>query len=174
MHEISQIDTSISKSESYAFLKKQAESLFEGENDALANTANFSSLLFNTLPDINWVGFYFLKETAHELILGPFQGKVACVRIPLGRGVCGTSAFKKETIVVENVHEFPGHIACDSASNSEIVIPLLKDGKLLGVLDVDSPVLKRFDSEDHAGLEMLVSVLLKATSFKSLVHYYLD
>lgn len=172
MHEISTIDTSLSKPKLYALLKKQTSSLFEGENDALANCANFSALLFQTLPDINWAGFYFLKSSAHELILGPFQGKVACVRIPLGRGVCGTAAFKKETILVENVHEFPGHIACDSASNSEIVIPLLKDEKLIGVLDIDSPVLKRFDADDRAGLEMLVSVFLKATSFKNLALYY--
>ncbi len=172
MHEISTIDTLLSKPELYAFLKKQTESLFEGENDVLANCANFSALLFQSLPNINWAGFYFLKESVHELILGPFQGKVACVRIPLGRGVCGTAAFKKETILVENVHEFPGHIACDSASNSEIVIPLLKDEKLIGVLDIDSPLLKRFDNEDRAGLEMLVSVFLKATSFKNLGLYY--
>ncbi|MES2765290.1 MAG: GAF domain-containing protein [Bacteroidota bacterium] len=174
MYETSQIDISLSKAELYALLKKQTESLFEGENDAVANCANFSALLFQTLPDINWAGFYFLKESVHELILGPFQGKVACVRIPVGNGVCGTAAFKKETILVENVHEFPGHIACDSASNSEIVIPLLKDGELLGVLDIDSPVLKRFDAEDRTGLETLVSVFLKATTFKNLMHYYED
>lgn len=174
MNETPQIDISLSKAELYTLLKKQTESLFEGENDALANSANFSALLFNTLPDINWAGFYFLKESVHELIVGPFQGKIACVRIPLGSGVCGAAAMQRETILVENVHEFPGHIACDALSNSEIVIPLIKHDKLLGVLDIDSPVLKRFDSEDRAGLETLVSVFLKATSFKSLVHYYLD
>jgi GAF domain-containing protein len=174
MHDIPHFDITISKPELYALLKKQTQSLFEGENDALANCANFSALLFNSLPEINWAGFYFLKPSANELILGPFQGKVACVRIPVGKGVCGTAAFNKETILVENVHEFPGHIACDSASNSEIVIPLLKDGNFLGVLDIDSPVLKRFDAEDRAGLETLVSVFLKATSFKNLSRYYED
>jgi len=174
MHDLPHFDITLSKAELYTLLKKQIESLFEGENDLLANCANFSALLYTSLPEINWAGFYFLKPTANELILGPFQGKVACVRIPIGKGVCGTAALKKETVLVENVHEFPGHIACDSASNSEIVLPLIKDGELFGVLDIDSPLLKRFDADDRAGLEILVSVFLKATSFKNLTRYYED
>jgi len=144
------------KGEVYAELLAQLRALIEGEDDFIANAANFSALLFHTLPDLNWAGFYLLK--GGELVLGPFQGRPACVRIPLGSGVCGTAAGERRTIVVENVHEFPGHIACDSASNSEVVVPLLKEGELLGVLDLDSPSVGRFDAEDAGGLKELVRV----------------
>ncbi|HEX8190685.1 MAG TPA: GAF domain-containing protein [Pyrinomonadaceae bacterium] len=147
------------KGETYAELAAQLRALVEGEEDFIANAANFSSLIFHTLPDLNWAGFYLLK--GGELVLGPFQGKPACVRIPLGGGVCGAAAAARRTVVVENVHEFPGHIACDSASNSEVVVPLLKGGELLGVLDLDSPSLGRFDGEDAEGLEELVRVFLR-------------
>jgi len=150
-----------SKTDFYKSLTSQLYHLLEGERDFLANTANFSALLFNTMPDVNWVGFYFYKGGG--LVLGPFQGKPACVRIAIGKGVCGTAAEKMKTVVVKNVHEFPGHIACDSASNSEIVVPLIKHGKLIGVLDIDSPQLARFDDEDKAGLENLVELLLSSS-----------
>src|SRR5215218_2541282 len=123
------------KGETYAELAAQLRALVEGEDDFIANAANFSSLVFHTLPDLNWAGFYLLK--GGELVLGPFQGKPACVRIPLGGGVCGTAAAERRTIVVPDVHAFAGHIACDSASNSEVVVPLIRDGHLLGVLDID-------------------------------------
>src|SRR5215216_481664 len=138
------------KGETYAGLAEQLRALVEGEEDATANAANLASLVFHTLPDLNWAGFYLLK--GGELVLGPFQGKPACVRIALGSGVCGTAAASRRTVVVENVHEFPGHIACDSASNSEVVVPLLRGDELLGVLDLDSPSLGRFDAEDAEGL----------------------
>jgi GAF domain-containing protein len=141
----------------YVELEKQLRSLLKGETDLIANTANTAALLYHSLPDLNWAGFYFLKGDV--LVLGPFQGQPACVRIPLGRGVCGTAANERRTLVVPNVHEFPGHIACDSASNSEIVIPLQKDEKVLGVLDLDSPNLGRFDDTDREGLERLVRLL---------------
>jgi L-methionine (R)-S-oxide reductase len=150
-----------SKTDFYKSLTSQLYHLLEGERDFLANTANFSALLFNTMPDVNWVGFYFYKGGG--LVLGPFQGKPACVRIAIGKGVCGTAAEKMKTVVVKNVHEFPGHIACDSASNSEIVVPLIKQGKLIGVLDIDSPQLARFDEEDKAGLENLVELLISSS-----------
>lgn len=147
-----------SKSDLYGSLQKQARSLLEGERDFIANAANFSALLFHSLPDVNWVGFYLLKEG--ELVLGPFQGQPACVRIAVGKGVCGTAAAQGQIILVDNVHEFPGHIACDSASNSEIVVPLIKGGALIGVLDLDSPSLKRFDDDDAQGLHELVGIFL--------------
>jgi GAF domain-containing protein len=134
-----------------------------GERDLIANAANFSSLVFHGLPDLNWAGFYFLKNG--ELVLGPFQGRPACLRIRVGQGVCGTAVAKRRTTVVRSVHEFPGHIACDSASNSEIVVPLVKGERLLGVLDLDSPSLARFDDEDAAGLETLVRILLASTGW---------
>jgi L-methionine (R)-S-oxide reductase len=151
----------ISKSELYDQLASQLSSLLAGERDLIANAANFSSLIFHSLPDLNWAGFYFEKDG--ELVLGPFQGRPACVRIALGQGVCGTAATKCATTIVPNVHEFPGHIACDSASNSEIVVPLLKGERFIGVLDLDSPVPARFDEEDAAGLETLVKILLAST-----------
>jgi GAF domain-containing protein len=155
--EISTTETT-SKAELYAILQSQLQSLLEGERDFIANAANFSSLLYHSLPDLNWAGFYLLKEG--ELVLGPFQGKPACVRIAMGKGVCGTAAEHRQTLLVENVHEFPGHIACDSESNSEIVVPLIKDQQLIGVLDLDSPLFGRFDDEDARGLNELVSLFM--------------
>jgi L-methionine (R)-S-oxide reductase len=150
-----------SKTEMYSNLASQLRSLFEDERDFIANAANLSSLLYHSLPDLNWAGFYIHKSD--ELVLGPFQGKPACVRIPMGQGVCGTAAQERQTILVDNVHEFPGHIACDSESNSEIVLPLVKDGELLGVLDLDSPVLGRFDEHDARGLNELADIFLDHT-----------
>lgn len=150
-----------SKPELYEHLAGQLKALLEGERDALANAANFSALLFHSLPQVNWAGFYVHKGGG--LVLGPFQGRPACVRIALGKGVCGTAAERRETVMVENVHEFPGHIACDSASNSEIVVPLLRGGRLVGVLDLDSPALARFDDADKVGLERLARIFLEAT-----------
>lgn len=142
----------------YANLVVQLLSLLKGEHDFVANAANFSALLFNALPNVNWAGFYFLK--GEELVLGPFQGNPACVRIPLGKGVCGVAAKQLETIIVPNVHEFPGHIACDVASNSEIVVPLFDGERLLGVLDLDSQAIGRFDDQDAEGLNELVTVFV--------------
>jgi L-methionine (R)-S-oxide reductase len=142
----------------YANLVVQLLSLLKGEHDLVANAANFSALLFNSLPNVNWAGFYFLQED--ELVLGPFQGNPACVRIPMGQGVCGMAAQQCETIIVPNVHEFPGHIACDVASNSEIVVPLFDGERLLGVLDLDSPEIGRFDDQDAEGLNELVTVFV--------------
>jgi GAF domain-containing protein len=146
------------KTEQYRELHQQLAALLAGEADGLANCANFTALLYETLPELNWVGFYFMR--GGELLLGPFQGKVACVRIALERGVCGCAARERRALVVPDVHEFPGHIACDTASRSEIVVPLLQRGKLLGVLDLDSPVLSRFDQDDAAGLARAVELLL--------------
>src|SRR5215813_4823607 len=151
-----------SKSGLYDQLATQLSSLLAGERDLIANAANFSSLIFHSLPDLNWAGFYFEKDG--ELVLGPFQGQPACVRIKIGQGVCGAGAAKCETVIVPNVHEFPGHIACDSASNSEIVVPLMKDSRVLGVLDLDSPLPARFDQEDAQGLEQLVRILLSSVT----------
>ncbi len=166
MHEI-QSAAGLSKREAYAQLNTQLAGVFTGERNGLANTANMSALLFQALPGLNWAGFYFLR--GNELVLGPFQGKVACVRIALGRGVCGTAAQKRLTIIVPDVHAFPGHIACDAASRSEIVVPLVKDGQLLGVLDLDSPDLARFDQDDAAGLEAAVASLLQHSDLGRLV-----
>lgn len=151
------------KTELYATLGSQLRSLLEGERDLIANAANLSSLLFHSLPDVNWTGCYLLK--GNELVLGPFQGKPACVRIALGSGVCGTAAEQRQTILVDNVNDFPGHIACDSASNSEIVVPILIGERLIGVLDIDSPSLSRFDDQDAKGLNDLVNVFVTATDF---------
>ena len=151
-----------SKQELYDQLASQLSSLLAGERDLVANAANFSSLIFHALPDLNWAGFYFAKDD--ELVLGPFQGQPACVRIRVGQGVCGAGASKCETVIVPNVHEFPGHIACDSASNSEIVVPLMKGERLIGVLDLDSPLPARFDQDDAAGLESMVRILLSSVS----------
>lgn len=151
-----------SKHTLYDQLATQLSSLLAGERDLVANCANFSALIFQTLPDLNWAGFYFAKDG--ELVLGPFQGKPACVRIRVGQGVCGAGAAKCETVIVANVHEFPGHIACDTASNSEIVVPVMKNSRLIGVLDLDSPLTARFDEEDAAGLEQLVHILLSSVS----------
>ena len=146
------------KSLIYSQLDAQLAELLADEPDWIANTANFAALIYHGLDDLNWAGFYFLQ--ADELVLGPFQGKPACRRIALGRGVCGTAAVRRETVVVENVHEFPGHIACDAVSNSEIVVPLVDGDRLLGVLDLDSPTLGRFDAVDQEGLERLVATLV--------------
>jgi GAF domain-containing protein len=149
----------LTKTAAYRQLNDQFSALLAGERDGLANSANLTALLFQTLPQINWVGFYFLR--GGDLVLGPFQGKVACVRIAMGRGVCGASAQRRETVIVPDVHAFPGHIACDAASRSEIVIPLLHQGQLLGVLDLDSPELARFDADDADGLNSLADQLLQ-------------
>lgn len=144
----------------YRIVHDQLTALLEGEKNTIANLSNTAALLNQFLPNINWVGFYLLEED--ELVLGPFQGLPACVRIPFGRGVCGTSLAQNKTIVVEDVHQFPGHIACDAASRSEIVIPLHKDGEIFGVLDIDSPITNRFSSIDQQGLETLVAILEKS------------
>lgn len=144
----------------YAELKRDLAALLAGERDFIANAANTAALLYERLPAVNWVGFYRLLDG--ELVLGPFQGRPACVRIPLGAGVCGTAAVRRRTVLVKNVHEFPGHIACDPASRSEIVIPLMRGEQLLGVLDLDSPQPGRFDAEDQAGLESLAALLIRA------------
>lgn len=149
-----------SKAQLYEELAVQASAMLEGEKDPVANAANLASLIWHILPDLNWAGFYFLKRG--ELVVGPFQGKPACVRIALGKGVCGAAAAKRETVVVPNVHEFAGHIFCDSASNSEIVVPLLDGSRLLGVLDLDSPKLARFDQADRAGLELIAAIWVKS------------
>ena len=148
----------VSKTELYANLQSQLRSLLDGERDLIANAANLSALLYHSLPDLNWAGFYLSK--GDELVLGPFQGKPACVRIAMGKGVCGTAAEQRQTIMVDNVHDFPGHIACDSASNSEVVVPLVKDERLLGVLDLDSPSFARFDDEDARGLNELAEIFI--------------
>ncbi len=145
----------------YDQLTSQLLGLLADERDFIANAANFSSLLYHSLPDVNWAGFYLLKEG--ELVLGPFQGKPACIRIALGKGVCGTAAERRQTLLVDNVHDFPGHIACDSESNSEIVVPLVDGDRLLGVLDVDSPTHARFTEEDAQGLNDLVEIFLAAS-----------
>jgi L-methionine (R)-S-oxide reductase len=146
------------KEDNYDLVKKQLKALLEDEKNQVANLSNASALLNQFLDRINWVGFYLMDEK--ELVLGPFQGLPACVRIPVGRGVCGTAVQKKETILVEDVHQFPGHIACDAASQSEIVIPLLKNGEVIGVLDIDSPEKARFDEIDKQKLEEFVEVLM--------------
>lgn len=146
----------------YAMLSKQLDALLTGEQDVIANLSNASALLNQFLQEINWVGFYLMKDG--ELVLGPFQGLPACVRIPVGRGVCGSAVEQKKTFVVEDVHAFPGHIACDAASNSEIVIPLLKEDEVIGVLDIDSPIKNRFSAEDEQGLTLFVQTLLKHLS----------
>jgi len=151
----------LSKAACYREIADQLASVFSGERNGIANAANMAALLFQSLPDLNWAGFYFYQEG--ELALGPFQGKVACIRIALGRGVCGTAAERRETVIVPDVSAFPGHIACDSASRSEIVIPLVRGGRLLGVLDLDSPVLARFDGEDAAGLGAAAALFLKCS-----------
>ena len=147
------------KAEQYTMLSKQLDALLTGEPNAIANLSNASALLNQFFDRINWVGFYLMEDG--ELVPGPFQGLPACVRIPVGRGVCGTAVANKETIIVPDVHAFPGHIACDAASQSEIVVPMIKDGEVIGVLDIDSPEKDRFQTEDQQGLEQFVSVLLK-------------
>ncbi|MFN2515456.1 MAG: GAF domain-containing protein [Pyrinomonadaceae bacterium] len=154
-----QTASSPAKSELYTTLASQLRSLLENERDFIANAANFASLVFHSLPDLNWAGFYLHKND--ELVLGPFQGKPACVRIAMGKGVCGTAAQQRQTILVDNVHEFPGHIACDSESNSEIVLPLIiNNEQLIGVFDLDSPLFGRFDDDDARGLTELAEIFI--------------
>lgn len=151
------------KPEQYAQLLEQARALMAGEPDRIANAANLSALVYHALPDLNWVGFYFFD--GNELVVGPFQGLPACVRIALDTGVCGAAARTRQTQRVDDVHAFPGHIACDSASNSELVVPLVAaDGRLVGVFDLDSPKHARFDAEDQAGLEALASAFVQASA----------
>lgn len=149
-----------SKAELYAELAEQARGLLAGERDRVANAANFAALAWHALPDINWCGFYFFD--GKELVVGPFQGKPACIRIALGKGVCGTAASTRQTQVVDDVHAFAGHIACDSASNSEIVVPLFDGAQLIGVWDVDSPSFARFDADDRAGMEALCAIFVES------------
>ena len=148
---------STEKTAFYRLLNQQAQALIEQESDLIANMANLSALIFNQMPDLNWAGFYIMRDG--ELVLGPFQGQVACVRIPVGKGVCGTAVATGEVQLVKDVHEFPGHIACDAASNSEIVLPLRHKGEIIAVLDIDSPSLARFDAEDQQGLEQFIAIL---------------
>jgi len=150
-----------SKTEFYQDLAAQLTALLGDERDRIANAANVSAFLFMCVPDLNWAGFYFMQDGG--LVVGPFQGKPACVRIAVGDGVCGTSVKDRRTILVENVHEFPGHIACDAGSQSELVVPLFKNGEIIGVLDLDSPRLSRFDAEDQAGLEKLAEIFVAAS-----------
>jgi len=149
-----------SKPDQYAQLAAQAEALLAGEHDRIANAANLSALVYHALPALNWVGFYFFDGA--ELVVGPFQGLPACVRIPLDRGVCGAAARTRTTQRIADVHAFPGHIACDAASRSELVVPLVRDGALLGVFDLDSPVPERFDVEDQAGLETIAALFVRS------------
>lgn len=159
MHEL-KIPSGGAKTEFYAELRTQLAALLEGETDLIANTANMASLLYHALPEVNWAGFYFLNGS--ELVLGPFNGKPACVRIGMGKGVCGSAAAAGKSLLVEDVHAFPGHIACDAASRSELVIPLIRNGEALGVLDLDSPLPGRFTVEDRAGCESLAETLLNS------------
>lgn len=164
------MQTIISNTDDFSLLARQVSSILDGERDLTSNAAQFSAFVYEAIPDLNWAGFYFARPGkqggTQELLVGPFQGKVACARIPFARGVCGTSAQERRTIVVEDVHAFPGHIACDSASNAEIVIPLIKDGQLHGVFDIDSPVLNRFSEADRIGLEAMVAAFLAATDMR--------
>jgi GAF domain-containing protein len=161
MHETATLDLH-DKPAAYRELAAQLAALLAGERNAVACAANTASLLYWSLPDVNWAGFYFVEPVSGDLVVGPFQGKPACVRIPLGKGVCGTAAVNRRTLVVPDVHEFPGHIACDAASASEVVVPILAGDRLLGVLDLDSPRRERFDAADGRGLEQLVAIYLAA------------
>jgi len=144
----------------YHDLAEELDALLRGETDPVANAANTAAAIYHSLPDLNWVGFYFVR--GQELVLGPFQGKPACVRIPLGKGGCGTAAAERRSVLVADVHAFPGHIACDSASNSEIVIPLVRNRRLLGVLDIDSPRLDRFAEPDRVGCEAIAALYIRS------------
>lgn len=163
---------SLSKQDQYAELHRQMTALLAGEANPIANAGNFSALVMASLSGLNWCGFYFFNGT--ELVLGPFQGKPACLRIPLNRGVCGAAASSRQTQLVPNVHDFPGHIACDAASQSEIVVPLVRDGALIGVWDVDSPMLNRFDMDDQRGMEALCQVYLRSLDGLALPLYRSD
>jgi GAF domain-containing protein len=165
MHALNDDIRSLAKPALYDELELSLRGLLAGEPNLVACAANMSSLLYWSLPDLNWAGFYLLDEASGDLLVGPFHGKPACVRIPLDRGVCGAAASQRRTLIVRDVHAFPGHIACDSASNSEIVVPIvLADGRLLGVLDLDSPTLDRFDQDDAQGLERLVATFVSAVA----------
>jgi L-methionine (R)-S-oxide reductase len=159
VHETRPIATD--KATAYAELSQTLDALLAGEPNPISGAANMAALLYWSLPDLNWAGFYLVDVASGDLLVGPFQGKPACVRIPIGKGVCGTAAARRETIVVQDVHEFPAHIACDAASNSEIVVPIVVGDRLVGVLDLDSPRRQRFDEQDARGLEALVRVFLK-------------
>lgn len=161
MHDMN-VDLTLPKPGLYAALNEQLAALIADERDLIANLANTAALLFHGLPGLNWAGFYLLREG--ELVVGPFQGRPACVRIAMGRGVCGTAAVQRSTIVVQDVNAFPGHIACDGASLSEIVVPLVHGNELVGVMDLDSPQRARFDAQDQAGLERLAATLLRQWS----------
>jgi L-methionine (R)-S-oxide reductase len=150
-----------SKPEFYHAFLQQLQALLDGEDDPIANAANISALMFLMMPDLNWAGFYLLK--GDELVLGPFQGKPACVRIPIGRGVCGTAVARGAAVLVEDVHAFPGHIACDAASRSELVVPIHRDGRVIGVIDLDSPIPARFDLEDQAAIERVAALYVSAS-----------
>jgi GAF domain-containing protein len=150
------------KKHDYAELGRSLAALLEGETDLIACAANTVALIFLGLPDLNWAGLYLVEPRSGDLLVGPFQGRPACVRIPLGQGVCGTSAAQRRTLIVPDVHAFPGHIACDAASNSEIVVPVIDGERLIGVLDLDSPILRRFDDDDARGLESLVRIFVAA------------
>ena len=147
----------------YRDLAQQLEALLHGETDAIANAANTASLIFTTLPDLNWAGFYFLRQP-DELVLGPFQGKPACVRIAVGRGVCGAAVKERRSMLIEDVHAFADHIACDAASRSELVVPLFRGEEVIGVLDLDAPIQSRFDADDQRGIEAIASIYMKASS----------
>lgn len=153
-------DPNLPKPELYRELVGSARAIVDGEPDAVANMANLSALIWQFLPQLNWAGFYRMVDG--ELVLGPFQGKAACIRIPLGQGVCGTAAANGETQLVPDVHAFPGHIACDAASASELVVPVMRDGQVIAVIDLDSPVLNRFDADDAAGIEALAHAIAAA------------
>jgi GAF domain-containing protein len=149
------------KAEFYRTLGRQVDALLEGERDPIANAANVSALLFQLMPDLNWAGFYFLRSG--ELVLGPFQGKPACVRIAVGKGVCGAAVARRQSIVVEDVETFPGHIACDAASRAELVVPLMRGNTIAGVIDLDSPTPGRFDADDRAGIESVAERYLRGS-----------
>ncbi len=153
----------VGKAEMYRELAQQLEALLAGERDAIANAANTSALLFQLLPDLNWAGFYFLRGAREELVLGPFQGRPACVRIAVGKGVCGTAVVRRQAVLVADVQEFPGHIACDAQSRAELVVPLMRGGEIFGVLDLDSPLPGRFDAEDKAGIERAAEIYVAAS-----------
>ena len=162
MHALNDDLRSLAKPALYEELELRLRGLLMGESNLIACAANMAALLYWSLPDLNWAGFYLVEPRTGDLLLGPFQGKPGCVRIPIGKGVCGTAAERRETVIVADVHAFEGHIACDSASNSEVVVPILDGGRLIGVLDLDSPVPARFDADDTRGLEVLVQVFVAA------------
>lgn len=166
MHELQPIGD-LDKPEFYRELARQLEALLEGERDPVANAANAAALLYHSLPDVNWVGFYFLRDQ-DELIVGPFQGKPACVRIPVGKGVCGTAVVRRQPVLVSDVHAFPRHIVCDADSRSELVIPLIAGERILGVLDLDSPRPSRFDAADQAGIERVAAIYVAASNVSAI------